>query len=154
MYTIVSIHVLILRLVLFYVLLLYYLFYPENDNKIIAEKIKTIRPVTPAECIQIFQTYPDNYIDSLDNLCNKNISFEDNYSIKNIKTKSRPRSVQRISKKIQLDKLDKNFNRISNRMESIFKKNIKMINNYNKQKRKLEADIQKEDERAVKKRKM
>ena len=29
-----------------------------------------------------------------------------------------------------------------------------MINNYNKQKRKLEADIQKEDERVVKKRKM
>ena len=133
---------------------LFNLFYPENDNKIIVEKIKTIRPVTPAECIQIFQTYPDNYNDSLNNLCNKNISFEDNYSIKNIKTKSRPRSMQRISKKIQLDKLDKNFNRISNRMESIFKKNIKMINNYNKQKRKLEADIQKEDERVVKKRKM
>lgn len=135
---------------------LFNLFYPENDKTVVLEKIKNIKSKTPAECIQVFQTYPNNYIESLDNLCN-NISND--FTIYNLNNKldkrSSRRSIKRISKKIQLNTLHKSFNRINNSMDSILKKNIKMINNYNKQKRKLETGIEKDEEkRLTKKRKI
>ncbi len=126
------------------------LFYHNYDKEEIQKNIDSIRQITPAELIQVFQTYPDSWKNSLHEIIKKDsIIFQELTNSKYNKTFNKNRGRMQQSLKTQkVNKIKKIKNEI-NITERSFKRFVKnseiLFKKYHTNKRKLYKELEKNE---------
>ena len=125
---------------------LFELFYPENDSNIIDKKMSSIKQLTPAECVQNFQQNQDDYLQSLDDLCNESIIEQlIDQNDDDVKGCNNTRKNKKIV--YTAASLNTAYKRLNKQMERNISQNTKIVKLYNQRKRKLLNDIEKMEQK-------